>query len=69
MKCPYQTRVIHKPEYTKGYMKSAAEDITIFCECLQCECPYYYFKTGYSPSAHIEEHCKKAEREVKKQCN
>lgn len=60
MKCPYQTKVIHKPEDTDGYMKSFAEDITEFCECVKTECPFYY------ASSHAKiEHCRKAESEVK----
>ena len=56
MKCPYQIRVIHKPEYTEGYVKNFAEDITMFCDCVKTECPFYYIK--------VTEHCRKAEREV-----
>lgn len=41
MKCPYQTRIIHKTEYTDGYIKHFAEDITKFCECIKSECPFY----------------------------
>ena len=37
-KCPYQTKVIHKPESTLTH----AEDITEFCECIESECPFYY---------------------------
>ena len=59
MKCPYQTRVIHKPEYTEGYVRNFAEDITEFGDCVKTECPFYYttweHKTG--------EHCRKAESE------
>lgn len=55
MKCPYQTKVIHKPEYTEGYVKNFAEDITEFGECLKSECPFYYAST-------TAEHCRKAER-------
>ena len=65
MKCPYQTKVIHKPKYTDGYVKKFAEDITEFCECVKSECPFYY-TTEYKPTRHIMEHCRKAESEVKK---
>lgn len=62
MKCPYQTKVIHKPEYTDGYVKHFAEDITKFCDCLKNECPFYY-TTEYKPARKITEHCRKAESE------
>lgn len=42
MKCPYQIKLIHKPEYTDGYIKHFAEDITEFCECVKSECPFFY---------------------------
>ena len=58
MKCPYQTKVIHKPEYTEGYVRNFAEDITKFCECVKSECPFYY-------TTHVKEHCRKAESEDK----
>lgn len=57
MRCPYQKRVIHKPEDTLGYMKHFAEDITVFADCLKCECPFYYKKNT--------DHCRRAEREEK----
>lgn len=66
MKCPYQTKVIHKPEYTKGYIKSFAEDITEFCECVKSECPFYYTTEYKPPTRHVKEHCSKAEREDQK---
>jgi hypothetical protein len=62
MKCPYQTKVIHKPEYTERYVKHFAEDITIFCECVKSECPFYY--TLWSPGkAERLGHCRRAESE------
>lgn len=65
MKCPYQSRLIHKPEYTEGYIKNFAEEITEFCECIKSECPFYY-TTEYTPARHITEHCHRAESEYKK---
>lgn len=62
MKCPYQTRVIHKPEYTEGYVKNFAEDITEFGDCLRTECPFYY-TTEYKPAQKITPHCRKTESE------
>lgn len=59
MKCPYQTKVIHKPEYTDGYVKHFAEDMTVFCECVKSECPFYYTSGTYK----AVEHCRKAESE------
>ena len=57
MKCPYQIKTIHKPEYKEGYIRHFAEDITEFCECLKSECPFYY-------TVHREhEHCRRAESE------
>ena len=64
MKCPYQIKVIHKTEYTEGYVKHFDEDITEFCECVKRECPFYY-TTEYKPARKITEHCRKAESEVK----
>lgn len=64
MKCPYQTRVIHKPEYTEGYVKNFAEDITMFADCLKTECPFYHI-TEYKPARKITEHCRRAESEGK----
>lgn len=64
MKCPYQTKVIHKPEDTEGYIKSFAEDITEFCECVKRECPFYY-TTEYKPASLVKEHCRRAESEDK----
>ena len=61
MKCPYRTRVIHKPEYTEGYIKHFAEDITEFCECLKSECPFYCTYWAHE----IVEHCRRAEMEGK----
>lgn len=62
MKCPYQTKVIHRTEYTEGYVTHFAEDITHFGECLKSECPFYYTKK-YN-ERNTTEHCHKAEREV-----
>jgi hypothetical protein len=62
MKCPYQTKVIHKPEYTEGYEIKFAMDITEFGECVKSECPFYH-TTEYKPTRHIKEHCRKAESE------
>lgn len=62
MKCPYQTRLIHKPEYTEGYVKNFAEDVTMFADCAKTECPFYY-TTEYKPARQITEHCRKAESE------
>lgn len=64
MKCPYQTTVIHKPEYTSGYVRHFAEDVTEFCKCVKSECPFYYTRE-YKPMGKIIEHCRKAESEVK----
>ena len=58
MKCPYQTRIIHKPERKEGYVKYFAEDITKFCECVEHECPLYY--------KHATGHCRRVESEVEK---
>ena len=59
MKCPYQTIVIHKPEYTEGYVKHFAKDITEFGDCVKAECPFYY-TTGANI---IIEKCRKADTE------
>ena len=61
MKCPYRTKIIHKPEYTDGYIKHFAEDITEFCDCVQDECPFYYETWAHNPM----KHCKKVESEGK----
>lgn len=61
MKCPYQTKVIHKPKYEKTYTTVPAEDITVFCECIKSECPFYY-TTYYATE--VTEHCRRAESEV-----
>lgn len=60
MKCPYQIKVIHKPEDIDGYVKNFAEDITEFCECAKSECPFYV-----SMNHHKLERCRRAENEVK----
>ena len=59
MICPYQTRIIHKPEYTEGCVKYFAEDITRFCECAKSECPFYYISWEHK----TVEHCRRAESE------
>ena len=64
MKCPYQTKVIHKTERTVGYARDFAEDITAFCECVESECPFYY-TTEHKPTRHVKEHCRRAESEDK----
>lgn len=62
MRCPYQTIITHKPEYTCGYGKHFAEDIMEFNECLKSECPFYYTTGG---GLKIVEHCRRAESEGK----
>ena len=62
MKCPYQTKTIHTPERHDGYITSYAEDITIFCECIKSECPFYYTSWAHK----TVEHCRRAESEDKK---
>lgn len=71
MKCPYQTKVIHKSEYIEGYAKNFAEDITEFGECVKIECPFYYTSCVYYTlwQYQIVEHCLKAEREIKNETN
>ena len=64
MKCPYQIRVTHKPERTRGSGVEYAEDITRFGECLKSECPFYDIDKD-TITRQIKEHCLKAEREVK----
>ena len=61
MKCPYQTKVIHK-EYEEVDVKNFTEDITIFCECIKSECPFYY--TTWANKTVV--HCRKAESECKR---
>lgn len=62
MKCPYQKRIIHKPEYTENYILHYAVDIEEFADCCKNECPFYRSRrtTNYS----TEEHCKRAEGEA-----
>lgn len=67
MKCPYQTIISHKSEYTEGYVKHFTEDIIVFYECVKNECPFYY-TTEYKPARQILEHCRKAESEVSDDC-
>lgn len=55
MKCPYQTKVIHKPEYTEEYIKNFAEDITEFCECVKRECPFYYTMSLYRKKLYLHQ--------------
>lgn len=64
MKCPYQTKVIHKPECIEGCVRRFAEDKTEFCECMKEECPFYYTIDKRRPSYHkVIEHCRRAESE------
>ena len=63
MKCPYQTKVIHKPEQREWYLIKFAEDITEFCDCLKSECPFYYTSWAHE----TVEHCKRAENEGARQ--
>lgn len=62
MKCPYQTRVIHKPEEFEvtDSCKKFAEDITMFADCIETECPFYY--VAWNNGARIKR-CRKAESE------
>lgn len=46
MKCPYQTKVIHKPQQTETYKIIHAVDYTVFYECVNSECPFYYKTEG-----------------------
>ena len=66
MKCPYQTKVIHKPEYIDEYTyaKHFAEDVTEFCECVKSECPFYHAEYTDGYAKHVKERCRKAERET-----
>ena len=57
MKCPYQTMIIHIPEYPSGY----AQDVTQFCECIKSECPFYHTITAYKKTI---ERCRRAESEI-----
>ena len=62
MKCPYQTKRIHKPERIKAGMRLFAEDTTEFCECIGIECPFYYM--SLEPKTHETiGHCRRAESE------
>lgn len=56
MKCPYQTVVIHMPQYERKYSIVPAKDITTFCGCVKRECPFYYTDGS-------TEHCRRAESE------
>ena len=62
MKCPYQTEVIHQPQYEQGYTTVYAKDTTRFAACLKDECPFYYTEE-YRPTGKITEHCRRAEAE------
>ena len=62
MKCPYQTKVIHQPEYTEGYTRVFAQDVTMFSKCLENECPFYC-TTEHRPTRRKTEHCRRAESE------
>lgn len=64
MKCPYQTKVIHKSEQIEGYVIHHAQDITVFSDCLRTECPFYH-TTEYRPTNKITEHCRRAETETR----
>lgn len=59
MKCPYRTKVIHKPEDTEGYVKNFAEDVTEFCDCIKSECPFYFTTLAHE----MIERCGRAEKE------
>ena len=61
MKCPYQTRLIHKPEYIENYVKHFAMDVIEFGDCVKEECPYYHYRI-YDDASH-KEYCLKAESE------
>ena len=63
MKCPYQTREIHKPEYINDQERHYKEDITEFGDCVKTECPFYYtIEIEYKV---FKEHCGRAERELR----
>jgi hypothetical protein len=64
MKCPYQTKVIHRTEYTEGYVTHFAQDITEFGKCLKSECPFYD-TDKFPATGQIKEHCRRAESEAK----
>ena len=64
MKCPYQTKVIHK-EHTEEYAKNFTEDITTFCECAKSECPFYYTVWVHTKYKTVE-HCRRVESECKR---
>lgn len=64
MKCPYQTKVIHRTEYTEGYVTHFAEDITHFGECVKSDCPFYYETIVEWRPKKVKEHCHKAESEA-----
>ena len=61
MKCPYQTKTVHQPEYTEGFTVHYAKDTTVFLECLGSECPLYYSITTCENE--YTEHCRRAEKE------
>ena len=44
MRCPYQTKTIHQPEVVDEHGRINAEDLTVFGECIDDECPFYYHK-------------------------
>ena len=68
MKCPYQTKTIHKPARNDGYITRYAEDTTCFIECFKDECPFYHTALftvlDQEPKTIKTEHCRKAEIEV-----
>jgi len=61
MKCPYQTKTVHQPEYTEGCTTYYAKDTTVFLDCLGDECPLYYRRTICGTE--FTEHCRRAEKE------
>ena len=61
MKCPYQKRIIHQPERTKGCTTYFATDIEEFADCCGNKCPFY--RKRRTTCGDIEEHCKRAESE------
>ena len=68
MLCPFQTRVIHRPEYTDNYVTRCAEDITKFGECSKKACPYYHSIKDIFTNQ-IVETCRKVESEVNNESN
>lgn len=52
MRCPYQTKTVHKTEDDEHY----ASDLILFGQCLEKQCPFYY-------QTDLSEHCRRAENE------